>query len=158
MKLYTKRNGTIFAISGMLALIFYLGSFSSPSQQFANALDFKVSDFKCIAVVGNIGDNICGENNSVTNDIANQNNIECSPSLTQSNSNSLASDQSNSAEQDASPTSEQSNTATFGIGGGSTSNSLATELAQSITQSNSNTQTVDQSNSAEQCTLITTPN
>ena len=135
-----------------------MGSFSSPSQQIANALDFEVSDFKCIAVVGNIGNGICGENNSVTNNIENQNNFECTASATQSNSNSVTADQSNSGGQTASPTADQSNSPTFGLGGGSTSNSLVTTITQSITQSNSVDPDPTQSNSAEQCNQIATLN
>lgn len=36
-----------------------------------NALDFDVSDFECIAPVGNIGNNICSEDNAVTHETTN---------------------------------------------------------------------------------------
>jgi hypothetical protein len=45
--------------------------FSSSIFSSVNALDFDVSDFKCIAPVGNIGDNICSEDNSVTQETNN---------------------------------------------------------------------------------------
>jgi hypothetical protein len=67
MKSYTKRYGTIFAIGGILGIMMSLVVFISPSQQqIAYALDFGVNDFDCIAPVGNIGENICSEQDKST--------------------------------------------------------------------------------------------
>jgi hypothetical protein len=61
MNLHQKIIGTISVFSILLVLI---TGFASSIFSSVNALDFDVSDFKCIAAVGNMGDNICSEDNS----------------------------------------------------------------------------------------------
>jgi hypothetical protein len=68
MNLHQKIIGTISVFSILLVLII---GFSSSIFSSVNGLDFDVSDFKCIAPVGNIGDNICSEDNSVTQETNN---------------------------------------------------------------------------------------
>ena len=68
MNLHQKIIGTISVFSILLVLI---TGFASSIFSSVNALDFDVSDFKCIAPVGNIGDNICSEDNSVTQETNN---------------------------------------------------------------------------------------
>lgn len=71
MNSHSKRIGTIFVFSILLVLV----SGFAPSMFInVNALDFDVSDFECIAPVGNIGDNICSEDNSVTQETNNVDN------------------------------------------------------------------------------------
>jgi hypothetical protein len=130
MKSYAKRYGTIFTISGMIVAIMYLVPFLGPSQQqLANALDFEPSDFNCIVAVGNIGNNICSEDNDVANiDNAHFDSLfDCTASATVDQSNSATNDQANTGEQ-----------------------------SSDFDQSNS--YSPDESNSVEQCTLISTPN
>jgi hypothetical protein len=71
MNLHQKIIGTISVFSIVLVLI---TGFSPSIFSSVNALDFDVSDFKCIAPVGNIGDNICSEDNSVTQETNNVDN------------------------------------------------------------------------------------
>lgn len=68
MNSHSKIIGTIFVFSMLLVL----GTGLAPAT-FINisALDFDVSDFECIAPVGNIGNNICNEDNSVTQQTTN---------------------------------------------------------------------------------------
>jgi len=68
MNSHPKIIGTLFVFSMLLAL----GTGLAPSTVInINALDFDVSDFECIAPVGNIGNNICSEDNSVTQETSN---------------------------------------------------------------------------------------
>ena len=71
MNSQSKIIGTIFVSSILLILVigFVPSLFIS-----VNALDFDVSDFECIAPVGNIGDNICSEDNSVIQETNNVDN------------------------------------------------------------------------------------
>ena len=71
MNSHSKRIGTIFVFSILLVLI---SGFAPSIFINVNALDFDVSDFECIAPVGNIGDNICSEDNSVTQETNNVDN------------------------------------------------------------------------------------
>ncbi len=68
MNLHQTIIGTISVFSILLVLI---TGFSSSIFSSVNGLDFNVSDFKCIAPVGNIGDNICSEDNGVTQETNN---------------------------------------------------------------------------------------
>ena len=71
MNLHQKRIGTILVFSILLALV---TGFAPSIFVKVNALDFDVSDFECIAPVGNIGDSICSEDNSVTQETNNVDN------------------------------------------------------------------------------------
>lgn len=80
---------TIFVV--IVTIMGFTPLLSNTQQQLANALDFDISDFKCITAVGNIGNNICSEDNSVdnstTNNIDERNFLTCTFEGTQSAEN-----------------------------------------------------------------------
>jgi hypothetical protein len=140
MKPHLKRCVTIFTIAVILPAMVNTVFFLNHSQpQLANALDFELSDFNCIAVVGNIGDNVCSKDNTVTNnDIVNHNtSFDCAATINQGNTATTESD---------SATVDQSNSGTD-----------SNDFQQSNTADVDQSDTVGQSNSVEQCNLISLP-